>query len=31
MHKISNKTKFGKTGFQYFIGYIDSEKVKPLG
>ena len=27
---VSNKFPFGKQGFQYFIGYKDNKKIKPL-
>ena len=27
---VSNKLPFGKQGFKYFIGYKDSEKIRPL-
>ena len=27
---VSNKLPFGKQNFKYFIGYKDSEKVRPL-
>ena len=31
-HKIvaSNKMSFGKNGFEYFIGYKDAKKIRPL-
>ena len=31
-HKIvaSNKMPFGKNGFEYFIGYKDAKKIRPL-
>ena len=27
---VSNKLLFGKEDFKYFIGYKDSEKIRPL-
>ena len=27
---VSNKLLFGKQDFKYFIGYKDSEKIRPL-
>ena len=27
---VSNKFPFGKQDFQYFIGYKDNKKIKPL-
>ena len=27
---VSNKVPFGEKDFKYFIGYKDSEKIKPL-
>ena len=28
---VSNKVCFGKKGFEYFIGYKDAKKIRPLG
>ena len=28
--EVSNKLPFGKQDFRYFVGYKDSEKIRPL-